>query len=255
MSAHRTVVPSLLAALWLSAAPHASAQVVAAAEASAVNPRVLVRATRRIEVRTDLQAKVARLPFREGMAFAKGEVLVDFDCRRQRAELASVRAAAAAARTELAAKRQMHRHGAAGRTEVDLARAELRRAQADVKARDTRIADCTIAAPFPGRVVRVHGREHEMPPAGEAVITVLDDRDLELELVLPSRWLTWLKPGAGFSIRIDETGTQHAASIVRVGAEVDAVSQTVRAFGRIDGTAGGVLAGMSGHARFLHRDR
>ena len=242
----RTALALLLCLPSLSA-PDASAQTVLE---TAAQPRALVRATRRVEVRGELQAIVERLPFREGMAFAQGDTLVRFDCRRLQAELASAQAAARAREVELRAKRQMLAHGAAGRSEVDVARAEAVRGRASVDLQRARLAQCTITAPFAGRVVSVGVREHEMARSDDPVMVVLDDRDLELELVVPSRWLRWLRPQTAFTLHVDETETGHAAIVERIGAEVDPVSQTVRAFGRIDEPAPGVLAGMSGTARF-----
>ena len=212
--------------------------------------RVLVRPAERVELRSDIAAAVAKAPFDSGMRFQAGETLIAFDCRRFKAELSSARAVASAAAIELRNKRRLLRHGAAGKSEVSLARAEAARADADVRARSARMADCTITAPFAGRVVERRSRVHEMPRQGEPLMVILDDSRLELEIVVPSRWLTWLKPGADFTVRLDETGTNHAARVERLGAEVDAVSQTVRVFGRLKDDAQGVLAGMSGRARF-----
>lgn len=212
--------------------------------------RGLIRSSARIEVRTDLVAAVAKAPFSDGARFQKGDKLITFDCGRYQAELNSARAGANAAAIELRNKRRLWKNGAAGKSEVQLARAEAARNSAEVKARLSRISQCVIKAPFNGRVVSLNTRRYEMPSANEPVIVVLDDTALELELVVPSNWLVWLEPGRKFSFKIDETGETHEAKINSLGAEVDPVSQTIKAYGVLLDTGGRVLAGMSGQARF-----
>ncbi|MEE9314058.1 MAG: HlyD family efflux transporter periplasmic adaptor subunit [Rhizobiaceae bacterium] len=216
----------------------------------ALDTRGLVRSSARVEVRTDLVAAVAKAPFKDGARFKKGAKLITFDCSRYRAELNSARAGASAAAIELRNKRRLFKNGAAGKSEVQLARAEAARNNAEVKARLSRVSQCVIKAPFAGRVVVLNTRKYEMPNASKPVIIILDDSALELELVVPSNWLVWLEPGREFLFKVDETGKTHPAKIVSIGAEVDPVSQTIKAYGVLLETNGRVLAGMSGQARF-----
>ena len=72
----------------------------------------------------------------------------------------------------------------------------------------------------------------------------------EIEMIVPSNWLRWLKLGINSLMAIDETGENHHIEISRIGASVDPVSQTVRIFAHfIDGTPN-ILAGMSGTVLF-----
>jgi hypothetical protein len=69
---------------------------------------------------------------------------------------------------------------------------------------------------------------------------------LELEFIVPSRWLAWLKPGYAFQVRIDETGKTYPAKVQRIGARVDPVSQSVKLSAAISGSFPELIAGMSG---------
>jgi hypothetical protein len=69
---------------------------------------------------------------------------------------------------------------------------------------------------------------------------------LELEFIVPSRWLAWLTPGTGFQVAIDETGKTYPAKVMRTGARVDPVSQSVKIAAAIDGKFNELIAGMSG---------
>ena len=74
--------------------------------------------------------------------------------------------------------------------------------------------------------------------------------DLKVELIIPSDWLTWVKPGTPFRFAVAETGGEIEGRIARLGASVDPVSKTMRVTGAIV-VQGTVLPGMSGTARFV----
>jgi multidrug efflux pump subunit AcrA (membrane-fusion protein) len=93
---------------------------------------------------------------------------------------------------------------------------------------------------------------YEMPLAGKPVISIVAEGGAEIELVVPSSWLIWLQTGAEFKFAVDETQKTYPGQITRIGAAVDAVSQTIKVYGRFSSAAASdVLPGMSGAADFL----
>jgi len=212
--------------------------------------RGLVRPVARAELRTEIAAPVTKLPFREGEGFAMGDILVEFDCSRYIAELKAAEAAANAARVEFTSKKRLLAHKAVGKDEVLLAGARLDQNLAEVDIHKIVSARCSITAPFSGRIVSLTTSLHEYPKQNLPLMAILDDSRLEIELIAPSNWLTWLVPGSKFDFTIDETGRAITATVDRIGAEVDAVSQTIRLFAIFPVTDGNALAGMSGTATF-----
>jgi multidrug efflux pump subunit AcrA (membrane-fusion protein) len=90
----------------------------------------------------------------------------------------------------------------------------------------------------------------EVAASGQPLMRIQTGRDVELELIVPSQWLTWLGPGAAFQFRIDETGNTIRGEVTRLGASVDPVSRTIRVTARVTQSEGLILPGMSGSARF-----
>ena len=80
--------------------------------------------------------------------------------------------------------------------------------------------------------------------------SVLDDSSLEIELVLPSSTLSWLKRKSAFTFTVDETHREYPAKVKEIGANVDPASQTVKVVGSFGSLPADVLAGMSGTAQF-----
>ncbi|HBK07924.1 MAG TPA: hypothetical protein DDZ81_19060 [Acetobacteraceae bacterium] len=68
-----------------------------------------------------------------------------------------------------------------------------------------------VTAPFAGRVAGVAVHAFQFVPPGAPMPEILSDHDLELEMIISSRWQTWLKPGAAFGVAIDETRKTYPA--------------------------------------------
>lgn len=226
----------------------ASAQEI---KTDALTARGLLTAPMRVNLQTLLEAPVAELPFRPGEGFEEGSLLVGFDCSRYEAEEMAAKAGANAAWIDYKSKKRLLSHGAIGKDEVSLAGARANQASAEARIREVINADCRILAPFSGRVVALNARPHEHPRHGEPLLTIVDDTILEVELIVPSRWLSWLSPDAPFIFQVEETGTDVAGKITRIAPEIDPVSQTIRVYGALEGLQGrSLLPGMSGTALF-----
>ncbi len=194
----------------------------------------------------EIGAKVEKIAVREGDRFAKGQVLIAFDCSVQRANLAEARASVSAADKTVAVNKRLLELQTIGKLESDLALAELDKARAKDAAGAAVVAKCSVVAPFDGRVVEQKVRAQQFVQPGQALLDILDDTELELDFVVPSKWLVWLKPGHAFQVIIDETGRTYPVKLVRAGARIDPVSQTVKVTGTIGGKFPELSAGMSG---------
>ncbi|MBF0125395.1 MAG: HlyD family secretion protein, partial [Magnetococcales bacterium] len=89
-------------------------------------------------------------------------------------------------------------------------------------------------------------REQQYVQPGQPMLDIIDDSVLELEFIVPSRWLVWLKPDLMFQVQIDETAKEYPAKVLRIGAKVDPVSQSVKLVAAISGKFPELMAGMSG---------
>jgi membrane fusion protein (multidrug efflux system) len=194
----------------------------------------------------EIGAKVERITVREGDRFSKGQVLIAFDCSVNRAQLDEARASQSAADKTLAVNKRLLELQTVGRLETDVSAAEAEKARAKVTAMAAMVSKCSIPAPFDGRVVEQKVRGQQFVQPGQALLDILDDSVLELDFLLPSKWLAWLKVGHAFQVAIDETGRTYPARLIRLGARIDPVSQTMRVAGAIGGHFPELTAGMSG---------
>ncbi len=208
--------------------------------------RAQLTARRFTTLAAEVGAKVNQLPVPEGARFKAGQVLVRFDCSLQQAQLNKSQAALSAANTTWDANKRLFELNSVGKVELDISEAEVHKNQAEVASMRTMLGKCSINAPFSGFVSEQRAREQQYVQPGQALLEIIDDSALELEFIAPSRWLSWLRPGYGFKIVIDETSKTYPAKILRLGGKVDPVSQSIKVIAVIDGKFSDLLTGMSG---------
>lgn len=251
-----SLAAALLAGSWIAAVSPAHAQSIQPPPADPADWRLgegrgpEIRAQlspqRQTVLSSELSGKIIELPVREGDRFKEGQVLVALDCSEHKARLDRARAQEEAARRKLEVANRLERLSSISRVEMDDAAAQLAMSRAETALNQVYIARCTIPAPFAGRVAARHVQRYQYVAQGEPVLELIDDSSLELEMIVPSHWLTWLAPGQAFQVRVDELGRSYPAEVVRLGARIDAISQSVKVFGRISGQQDGLMAGMSG---------
>lgn len=253
-AAVRSILAIFITAVVLAATPLQAQtnSAVATSEAPSVQEsvRVLLSPKRYTTLAAEIGARIEQLPVAEALAFSAGDLLISFECSSQLAQLARSRAALEVARKTLVANERMLQLNAIGQLELDVARSEVDKAAAETRLYESVISKCRITAPFSGRVVEQKVREQQFVQPGQMMLEILDDSLLELEFIVPSRWLGWLRAGQSFKVRIDETGRSYPAHVLRIGAKVDPVSQSIKIVGAVDGKFSELLAGMSGRASF-----
>ena len=221
-----------------------------AAAVQAQDIRGLVRAKHQAVLSSEISARITDMPFDEGEAFSAGATLIKFDCSLYSAELRAAQGALSAQRKRHQNNLELAKYDAVGKVEVEITAAEVQRARGEVSAAATLTERCEIKAPFDGRVVERRAQPFESVAPEQELVHIVDTSALVVELIAPSEWLTWLAPGETFRFAVDETREVYEAEVERLGAVVDAVSHTIKVYGRFTGTPARVLAGMSGAARF-----
>jgi len=217
---------------------------------NALTARGVVIPNAEVTFSSEIVAQIIELPVKAGDVFKKGAKLVRFDCAKYDAELRGSMAIEGKQLLILNNRKKLKKRNAASAFEVAEAGADFQTAKAQVDSLKQTLRFCLVEAPFSGRVLELHADRYEMPSANVPLLTVVDDSILELDLIVPSKWLRWLTVGTGFSFDVDETGKTYQANIIRLGAKIDAVSQTIKITGKFDQRPERVLPGMSGVAHF-----
>ncbi|MBB3808174.1 efflux RND transporter periplasmic adaptor subunit [Pseudochelatococcus contaminans] len=199
---------------------------------------------------SEIVGRIVSLPVREGESFVEGQELAAIDCASYEARLTQADAQTRRNERKAQALRLLDQRGATGKVELELAEIDVAASRAERQLAAIDVSRCTINAPFSGSVTGLKVKNHQYVPVGEQIISILSNRELEVEMLVPSRWLAWLTTGRHFTIHIDELDQDFPASVTRLAADIDPVSQSVKVFATVTGDFPSLSPGMSGLARF-----
>lgn len=209
--------------------------------------RVIVRSFETAAIASEVNARITYLPAREGDAFLKGDLLVEFDCRRATAEHDAAEANMRELKAGYQSQLKLLEYKSTGTVAVEQALHQYEKAQAELRLYAVKLESCRILAPFDGVVTEKVAQMHEIAQPNQPLIKILNQSRVELVMMVPSAWLPRIS-GATFPVTIDETGHVHEARVLQSTGLIDPVSQTSRVIAELVGPAHGVLPGMSGIA-------
>jgi membrane fusion protein, multidrug efflux system len=240
----------MIVALSVCSDANAQGQIEIRASANAGPIRGIVRSLDQAAISTELAVRLATVHVREGEAFKAGTKLLEFDCRRHRAGVAAAEALQLEMQLNVDKFRVLQRTQAVGKNDLEVAEARLVKAAAEADGLRSQLDQCVVVAPFDGRVLELSLQKFETAQPGKPFIAIVSSTKLEIDLVVPSDWIRWVKPGITFAFSVDEIQRPLQAVVVRTAAAVEPVSQTIKISATFADDTRDVLPGMSGTAVF-----
>jgi membrane fusion protein, multidrug efflux system len=216
--------------------------------------RVVVRSYETAALSAEINARITLLPQREGDRFKKGDIIVEFDCRKITAEHDGALAALRGHESIYENQQQLLRYKAAGSLAVNQALHELEKAKAEVRGLEAKRSGCQIIAPFDGRVTEKSAQVHEIAQPNQPILKIINEGKMELVMMVPSNLLAKVADGTKFRVKLDENGEHHDARIVQSTGLIDPVSQSARMIAELTNAPSNVIPGMSGTAMFANQD-
>ena len=220
------------------------------ANAEVRESRALVVASQEAILSSELAARIENIAVKEMHRFKKGDLLIQFDCSLYEAQKDVVSANANSALIKLKSDEQMLQMRSIGKYELELSISEYEKAKSELRIAELNVERCQIKAPFDGAVEEVVVNTFETIQPQVELMKIIKTEALELEMVVSSEWISWLKIGHPIKVYIDEIQKEFNATISGIGANVDAVSQTIQLKGTITDTSPALLPGMSGRVVF-----
>ena len=212
--------------------------------------RALVVASQEAVLSSELAARINSISVKEMERFKKGDLLIQFDCSLYEAQKDVVRANENSALIKLKSDEQMLQMRSIGKYELELSISEYEKAKSELRIAELNVDRCEIRAPFDGAVEEVVVNAFESIQPQVELMKIIKTDVLELEMVVSSEWVSWLTIGHPITVYIDEIQEEFNASISGIGANVDAVSQTIQLKGTITNASSALLPGMSGRVVF-----
>ena len=212
--------------------------------------RALVVASQEAVLSSELAARITSISVKEMERFKKNDLLIQFDCSLYEAQKDVVKANENSALIKLKSDEQMLQMRSIGKYELELSISEYEKAKSELRIAELNVERCEIRAPFDGAVEEVVVNAFESIQPQVELMKIIKTDVLELEMVVSSEWVSWLTIGHPITVYIDEIQEEFNASISGIGANVDAVSQTIQLKGTITNASSALLPGMSGRVVF-----
>jgi RND family efflux transporter MFP subunit len=197
-----------------------------------------------------IAAKIVAFPFSHGDRVTKKQLLVRFDCRSQHAEQAVIAAKLKATQVKYEVHKKLSKLNNISQLELNQSEAEVRVMEAEHKKVAALISECKIHAPFDGVITQKNVQAFQYVREGEPLLELVNSDQLEVEMVIPSVWLQWLKNDTPFSLLLDESSQLIEGKVSRIVGSIDPVSQTLRVIGVFPTKENSLLPGMSGEVVF-----
>lgn len=185
-----------------------------------------LRAEREVKLITEEEGRIARLPLYEGDRVNQGELLVQLDDTRLRAELKKATAQRRQAELDLQRLEKLQRSNVVSEDELARARTALNIARAEEELLTIRLANTRIEAPFAGVVSQRLAEPGDTVARFTHLLTLTATDTLLAELSVTELHLPGLAVGDSAQIKLDALGNRTlSGTILRIHPTVDPLTR------------------------------
>ena len=131
-------------------------------------------------------------------------------------------------------------------SELKEARAHYAEARSDLTLAQKQLDDCTLIAPYNGKVQDVFVERFERVEPGKKLMAILDDSVLLARFFAPSNQLANVKSGMEIEVRVQETREAYPGIVKKVAPGIDPASSLFKVEAEINNTNGELHPGMIG---------
>ncbi|ENC6659850.1 efflux RND transporter periplasmic adaptor subunit [Aeromonas hydrophila] len=152
-------------------------------------------ANRSVVISPEVTGRIVKIAVRSGQQVKQGDVLIALDAGKQQAELAEHSASVRDESRKLRDMRRLVARGAITTSELEGQEATVAQAQARADAAKYELSLRTLLAPFDGSVSLIDLSEGALVNSGDTLLHLDELAKLRLDLAVPERYLSLLRPG------------------------------------------------------------
>lgn len=204
-----------------------------------------LRAVQEVNVAAEIGGRVEKIAFDSGQRVEAGDVLVELDTRSERAELADLEAQLELATLDLRRIEKLVQERNVSEADVDAARSQLKRVEAQLSAQKTLIDKMTLRAPFSGQLGIREVNLGEVLNPGAEVVSLQASDPIFVDFPLPQNVAPRVSVGRPVSVTIDAfPGETFEGTVQALDARVDQRSRSFTVRAKIPNGAGQLRPGM-----------
>jgi membrane fusion protein, multidrug efflux system len=152
-------------------------------------------ANRSVVISPEVTGRIVKIAVRSGQQVKRGDTLIALDTGKQLAELAEQNASVRDEARKLRDMRRLVARGAITTSELEGQEAIVAQAQARADAAKYELSLRTLQAPFDGTVSLIDLSEGALVNSGDTLLHLDELAKLRLDLAVPERYLSLLRPG------------------------------------------------------------
>ncbi len=203
-------------------------------------------AARQVVISSSRDDKIKDIYVHNGDFFQKGDLLVEYVCADIKGEQKLLEAQSGLIKTKIKSSFRLLKLGML--SDIEMQQMDTEKIQAEVQSEilAEEMTDCLIRAPFDGRVTNRLANAQEYTRTDRVLIEIAETESMNVQFVVPSRWLRWINVGAPLSVYIEDMDQSYDGKIIRIHGEIDPVSETIQVVGQIETDGDNLYLGMSG---------
>ena len=204
-----------------------------------------LRAWRGADLSTEVAGIVRAVRIRSGQDVASGDVLFELNADPEKAQLATMEAAADLARVTLARDREQLSVSAVSQATIDNDEADLKGKAAQVEQQRAVVEKKLIRAPFAGRAGITTVNPGQYLNAGDKVVSLQSIDTLYIDFTLPQRQLSSVALGSKVALDVDAwPGRSFEGLVTAVNSAIDTGTRNVEVEATIRNAKRELLPGM-----------
>ncbi len=185
-----------------------------------------VRAKLRASIEAKIPGRVERMPAFEGQTVVQGELLAQLDAKEVQARLDQALAMKDQAERDLRRFTSLLQQKAATQAEYDGMEAKARVARGAVAEAQSMLSHARVKAPFSGLITRKLANVGDLALPGKPLFEIEDPSALRFEAGIPETFITRIKTGAFFDVKISALDKSLKGAVSEVSPAADPNSRT-----------------------------
>lgn len=215
-----------------------------------------IEAAEAVTIVSEIDAAVKSIPFQEGTAIRRGDLIIQLDDEQLSGELSRARALRAQSSENYERVKSIVEQKAAAPQELDDAAAALKVAEANLAIATARHAKAHIVAPFDGVIGARRVSVGAFLRAGQAVTELANLDAIRVNFSAPERYISRLTRGA--EVLVSTTaypGDELKGTIIAIEPILDAATRNVRVVARLPNPGRKLRSGMSANVSAILGER
>ena len=205
-----------------------------------------------VVVSSEVSGQITRIAYEGGAKVHKGDILVEMNIQRERADLDSAKAALQLADVALRRSTDLQQRGNVSQAALDQAKSQYDVAKAGIARAEAAIAYKVIRAPFDGLLGMRDVEVGQYISPGQKLAEVTDLSQLYINFTVPEQQRPRLAVGQGVELVVDaHPDKKFLGKVSVINPQIDAAARSVKLQAITDNKDGLLSPGMYSHATVM----